>query len=72
MPCSEYGWTILGAGIAPFIGLLALGGQVMEARKKYGVDYPNLYAVPGYHKDADAFNRVQRGHQNALESVSIP
>ena len=31
----------------------------MQARKKYGIKYPNLYAVPGYHKDADAFNRGQ-------------
>jgi MAPEG family len=33
--------------------------------------YPNLYAVPGYHKDADAFNRVQRGHQNVLETLPL-
>ncbi|EJK72031.1 hypothetical protein THAOC_06479 [Thalassiosira oceanica] len=33
----------------------------------YDVQYPNLYAVPKLHKDADAFNRVQRGHQNYLE-----
>jgi glutathione S-transferase len=41
----------------------------MAARKKYNVQYPNLYATPGYHKDADSFNRVQRGHQNMLEVV---
>ena len=63
----EYGWTIIGAAIVPFIGLNFIGGQVMNARKKYDVQYPNLYAVPGVHKDADAFNQVQRGHQNALE-----
>jgi MAPEG family len=33
--------------------------------------YPNLYAVPGYHKEADAFNRVQRGHQNMLETLPL-
>jgi glutathione S-transferase len=38
----------------------------MKARKQYSVDYPNLYATPGYHKEADAFNRVQRGHQAVL------
>ncbi|KOO21818.1 microsomal glutathione s-transferase [Chrysochromulina tobinii] len=41
-----------------------------EARKKNDVQYPNLYATPGYHKEADAFNRVQRGHQNMFESLS--
>ena len=39
---------------------------VMKARKEFGVEYPNLYATPGYHKEADAFNRVQRGHQAVL------
>ena len=38
----------------------------MKARKEFNVQYPNLYATPGYHKDADAFNRVQRGHQAVL------
>lgn len=32
--------------------------------------YPNLYATPGYHKDADDFNRVQRGHQKVYEHLS--
>ena len=39
---------------------------VMKARKEFGVEYPNLYATPVYHKEADAFNRVQRGHQAVL------
>mmetsp|Transcript_25386 Transcript_25386/g.46693 ORF Transcript_25386/g.46693 Transcript_25386/m.46693 type:complete len:125 (-) Transcript_25386:1254-1628(-) len=46
---------------------MVLGGYVMKARKKYDVQYPNLYAVPKHHKNADEFNRVQRGHQNFLE-----
>ena len=25
--------------------------------------------MPGYHKDADAFNRVQRGHQHIYEEM---
>ena len=40
----------------------------MKARKDFNVQYPNLYATPGYHKQADEFNRVQRGHQNMLEN----
>jgi hypothetical protein len=29
-----------------------------------------MYATPGVHKEADAFNRVQRGHQNMFETLS--
>lgn len=42
----------------------------MAARKKFNVMYPNLYATPGYHKQADEFNRVQRGHQNSFELMT--
>jgi len=44
--------------------------QVIMARKKYDVQYPNLYAPHG-HKDGDKFNCVQRAHQNTLESWSM-
>jgi glutathione S-transferase len=43
----------------------------MKARKQYDVKYPALYADSG-HKNpthAEAFNRVQRGHQNFLENA---
>jgi glutathione S-transferase len=63
----EYGWVMLGAGIGSVITNFYLGAQVMAARQEHDVQYPNLYAVPGFHKNADAFNRVQRGHQNFLE-----
>ena len=33
---------------------------------RYGVGYPNLYADAS-NKNANAFNCVQRGHQNSLE-----
>ena len=65
-----YGWVVLGAGIGPAIVSMYLSGQVMKARKRFGVQYPNLYAVPGVHKSANEFNRVQRGHQNYLENIS--
>jgi glutathione S-transferase len=42
---------------------------VMSARKKYGVAYPLEYANPSDNKNADAFNCVQRGHQNSLENL---
>ena len=43
--------------------------NVIKARKKYDVQYPNLYAPSG-HKHAKEFNSVQRAHQNTLESMS--
>lgn len=66
---SHYGVVIIGNIVAPFITSMYLGSVVMTARKTYDVQYPNLYAVPGTHKFADAFNNVQRGHQNMLESA---
>jgi len=47
-----------------------LTANVVMARKKYGVDYPALYA-PLDHKNEKEFNSVQRAHQNTLESYSI-
>jgi MAPEG family len=35
---------------------------------RYGVKYPALYA-PGSDDNANAFNCVQRGHQNSLEQL---
>jgi glutathione S-transferase len=43
---------------------------VMQARKKYGIKYPNLYAPPG-HKNEEAFNCAQRAHQNTVESQAL-
>jgi len=64
---STYGWVVAGVGLGTAITNLYLSTFVMDARTKYNVQYPNLYAVPGFHKNADEFNRVQRGHQNFLE-----
>lgn len=49
--------------------LIIIDSQVMKARKDYDVPYPNLYATPGFHKQADVFNRVQRGHQAIFEHL---
>lgn len=65
----NYKYTILGAVVLPFVANLVIGGSVMAARKPMNVPYPNLYATPGVHDKADAFNRVQRGHQNMFETV---
>jgi glutathione S-transferase len=64
-----YGFVVIGAGIGPFITNMYLSGAVMKGRKEYNVQYPNCYATPGYHKNADEFNRIQRSHQNFLEGL---
>jgi glutathione S-transferase len=62
-----FGWSALLWVPGMTVYSLIAGVPVMKARKKFEVKYPNLYAVPGVHKHADAFNAVQRGHQNFLE-----
>ena len=42
--------------------------KVVKARKQYGVKYPVLY-LDASHKDAEAYNCVQRAHQNSLENL---
>lgn len=64
----KYGFVILCSTVVPLVSAQIMGSSVMKARDKFNVQYPNLYATPGYHKQADEFNRVQRGHQNMLES----
>jgi len=64
----KYGYVFAVLGASSFMNVF-LTIQVVMARKKYNVQYPNLYAVPGT-KFADEFNSVQRAHQNTLESMS--
>ncbi len=66
----NYGYVLLTCGALPAFTNLIMSGAVMKARKQYNVNYPNLYATPGYHEKADDFNRVQRGHQHMFESIS--
>ena len=47
---NAYGYVILGNVFLPTFTALYLGGDVMKARKKFDVQYPNLYATPGFHK----------------------
>ena len=67
----NYKYAVLGAVVVPFVANMIIGGPVMAARKSMNVPYPNLYATPGVHDKADAFNRIQRGHQNMFETVRL-
>merc|ERR1740130_1699646 len=42
----------------------------MNARKKYDVHFPDMYADKS-NKDAHMFNCVQRAHKNTLEELNI-
>ncbi|XP_059166779.1 glutathione S-transferase 3, mitochondrial-like [Physella acuta] len=57
----DYGYCAL--VVAGSWGVLNyLGFRVMQARKKYDVQYPNLYS-----DTSREFNCIQRAHQNTLE-----
>ena len=66
---NEYGYIFAVLGASFFMNMY-LTINVVSARKKYGVEYPALYAPAG-HKHEMAFNSVQRAHQNTLESYAI-
>lgn len=55
--------------VATFLANLYMMSGVVKARKKYGIQYPTLYALESDNKEAKLFNCVQRGHQNFLEIV---
>lgn len=66
---------VLGVTAASFlVHHMWMPAKVMAARKKFGVQFPNLYATSENCKDEKSmndFNCVQRGHQNSLESHPI-
>eukprot|EP00527_Entomoneis_sp_CCMP2396_P002670 CAMPEP_0198142822 /NCGR_PEP_ID=MMETSP1443-20131203/5503_1 /TAXON_ID=186043 /ORGANISM="Entomoneis sp., Strain CCMP2396" /LENGTH=150 /DNA_ID=CAMNT_0043805917 /DNA_START=84 /DNA_END=533 /DNA_ORIENTATION=- len=65
----NYGYVLLTAVVGQFVVGTAMGGKVMTRRKELDVPLPNMYGTPGVHKNADEFNRIQRGHQNMFESL---
>jgi len=63
-------YALLGLGVFAIANTNSyLGGSVVVARIRYGVKLPNLYAT-SKDKDGVAFNCVQRGHQNFLETYA--
>jgi glutathione S-transferase len=66
----NYGYVVLGCCVLPFVASTYMGGMVIKSRDSCGVEYPNLYATPGFHKKADDFNRCQRGHQSMFEFLT--
>lgn len=42
----NYGYVILSCVVGQMFTAMYMGGPVMEARKKFNVPYPNLYATP--------------------------
>eukprot|EP00030_Apusomonadida_sp_AF-17_P002892 a342616_50.p3 GENE.a342616_50~~a342616_50.p3 ORF type:complete len:160 (-),score=72.80 a342616_50:50-493(-) len=63
----EYGYVVLSIVALWFLNL-GLGEAVAMSRKRYGVKLPQMYGPET--PDGTAFNRVQRGHQNYLETVA--
>jgi len=62
----NYGYVIASNVIGSFVTVFYLGFKVSKARTKYKVPYPTMYTNE---PEKEVFNCVQRGHQNALETL---
>eukprot|EP00049_Salpingoeca_infusionum_P022277 m.5906 g.5906 ORF g.5906 m.5906 type:complete len:130 (+) comp5102_c0_seq1:396-785(+) len=71
-PENPLAWTGL-LTIQYALTFVYMGIKVSQARKRFGIKYPQLYANKGdckEEKDVMAYNCVQRGHQNTVEDAS--
>lgn len=62
-----YGYVIASTAVTAAV-LQWQAIRVAIARKKYGVEYPKMYA-DGDSKEANIFNCTQRSHQNTIETA---
>ncbi|CAI9110342.1 OLC1v1010349C2 [Oldenlandia corymbosa var. corymbosa] len=66
----EYGYVAIVLVLYCFLNMW-MAVRVGQARRKYKVFYPTMYASEAENKDAKLFNCVQRGHQNSLEMMPM-
>eukprot|EP00878_Enallax_costatus_P040197 GHUV01046207.1.p2 GENE.GHUV01046207.1~~GHUV01046207.1.p2 ORF type:complete len:122 (-),score=15.15 GHUV01046207.1:609-974(-) len=70
----EFGYVLGVAGASFFAHHMYMASKVVKARKRFGVEYPALYAdeknCPN-ETNRKTFNCVQRAHQNSLENQAI-
>ncbi|OQR80691.1 hypothetical protein ACHHYP_17298 [Achlya hypogyna] len=65
----EHGYVILVGVLTGFVNAWA-GMKVGSARKLYDIKYPQMYAEKA-DKNFNAFNCVQRAHQNLVENLPV-
>jgi len=66
----QYGWVLITFILSVFVVHIFMAVRVGNARKKYGVSYPTMYA-DATNANANIFNCIQRGHQNSLEGFPV-